>query len=290
MQRNFLLRNSCRPRRHSNSPRAKIALHCVVKMQIKGTCHVHSKYSHDGEISLNELKESLKKQGFQFLLLTEHIHDFLPEKIEEILKECQLLSDEQFIIIPGLELENKGEHFLVIGINESLKNSHDLTQLRSSGAIIVWAHPYKIKSDGIEGFQIDGLEVWNSCYDSKFFPRWRALRLLKKLRQKNNIFAYGGIDFHRFSHLGGPFLVADVEKLSQREILENLKQGKFFVQRGAITVNSDGTMRPGQKIETVLFSPILRFLIGLFKFSSKILAELKISPPKKIKESIRSKI
>jgi len=259
-------------------------------MQVKGLCHLHSKYSHDGEVSLNRLKESLKEKGFQFLLLTEHIHDFLPEKIEEILKECQSLSDEQFIIIPGLELENKGEHFLVIGINELAREYNSLTQFRSSGAIIVWAHPYKIKQDGIERLQIDGLEIWNSCYDGKFVPRWQALKLLKKLRQKNNVLAYGGIDFHRFSHLGGPFLVVDVEELLQREILENLKRGRFFVKRGAVTVNSDGTMRPGQKIKTVLLSPIFRSLIGLFKFGSKILAGLRISPPRKIKEAIRSKL
>jgi vacuolar-type H+-ATPase subunit F/Vma7 len=259
-------------------------------MQVKGLCHIHSKLSHDGEVSISELKESLKGKGFKFLLLTEHIHDYSSEKIEEILKECQSLSDEQFIIIPGLELEDKGEHFLAIGINESAKNIYDPIGFRSSGAIIVWAHPYKIKQDGIEGSQIDGLEIWNSCYDGKFIPRWQALKLLNKLRQENNVFAYGGIDFHRFSHLGGPFFVIDVEKLSEREILKSLKQGKFFIQRGVVAVNSDGAMQPGQKIEAALLSPIFRFLIGFFKFWSKILTELRISPPRKIKELIRSKL
>jgi len=259
-------------------------------MQIKGLCHLHSKYSHDGEIPLSELKESLKKQGFHFLLMTEHIRDFSSERIGEILKECRSLSDEQFIIVPGLELEGRGEHFLAIGISESAREHNNLTGLRSSGTIIVWAHPYKIKPENVPEFPIDGLEIWNSCYDGKFVPRWRALKLLNKLRQKNNVLAYGGIDFHRFSHLGGPFLVVGVEKLSEREILENLKRGKFFIQRGAIAVNSDGTMRPGQKIKTVLLSPIFRSLIGLFKFGSSILTRLRVSPSRKIKEAIRSKL
>lgn len=293
MQRNFLLRNSRRFRRHSNSPRAKIAPHCAVKMQIKGVCHVHSKYSHDGEIPLAELKEYFKQKGFQFLLLTEHLQDVSEQKIQQIIDDCRSLSDSEFILIPGLELDDNNKHFLIIGIDGSQNSTEELIKRSLPNKIVIWAHPFFIGMPGDEEilvYPIDGLEIWNSVYDGKKFPRWQSLKLLEKLRHKMKIYGFGGIDFHRFSHAGGPFLLLEAQNLSQDDILKNLQAGDYSIKNGDLAVGPEGNLAGGQKIKIKLISPLICWSLGLIRFASRILYILKISPPKKIKESIRSKI
>lgn len=262
-------------------------------MQVKGLCHIHSIHSHDGEISLAELKEYFKKKGFQFLLLTEHIHDISEQKIQEIINDCRSLSDDEFIIVPGLELDDNDKHFLIIGIDKFEKNAEEIIRKPSPNKMIILAHPFylgAIKEEEIIPYSLDGIEIWNSVYDGKAVPGWQALKLLKKLCQRKNLYGFGGLDFHRFSHAGGPFLMIELQNLSQNDILENLRLGNFFIQRGNFVIKSDGSLSAGQKIKTILVSPFITSLLAIIRLVSKILFILKIAPPKKAKELIRSKL
>jgi len=262
-------------------------------MQIKGVSHLHSKYSHDGEISLAELKEYFKEKGFQFLLLTEHLHDVSEQKIRQIIDDCRLLSDREFIIIPGLELKDNNKHFLIIGIDGSQNNIEELIKKSPPNKIVIWAHPFFTgapREEEIKEYPIDGLEIWNSVYDGKTFPRWQALKLLEKLRQRKNLYGFCGIDFHRFSHAGGPYLSLELQNFSQDDILKNLKTGNYSMERGNLVVGPDGNLAGGQKTKVKLMSPLICWMLGLVRFVSWLAYVLKISPPKKIKESIRSKL
>jgi hypothetical protein len=262
-------------------------------MQIKGISHVHSKYSHDGEISLAELKEYFKQKGFKFLLLTEHLHDVSEEKIRQIIDDCHSLNDDEFIIVPGLELDHNNKHFLIIGIDGSQNTSEELIKRSSPNKLIIWAHPFftgRPSLDDILNYPLDGLEIWNSVYDGKIFPRWGALKLLGKLCKEKKLLGFCGIDLHRFSHAGGPFIGLEVRNFSQDDILSNLKAGKFFMQRNSMIVGPGGSLISGQKIKVKLLSPLICWLLGLIRFASGISYILKISPPKKIKESIRSRL
>jgi hypothetical protein len=260
-------------------------------MEIKGVCHVHSNYSHDGEISLAELKDYFKNKGFQFLILTEHLHDVSTEKIRQIIDDCRALSESGFKIIPGLELDDNKKHYLIIGIDGSQYSAEDLIKKSSSNKIIVWAHPFFIASpSAAPDHSIDGMEIWNSVYDGKKFPRWGALKLLKKIREKKNIYGFCGLDFHRFSHAGGPYLIMDIENLSSEEILKNLKIGKFSIQRGNIMVEPDGRLSNGRITEVKLYSPLICWFLSFVRLAGRILYALRLKPSKKVKELIRSKI
>lgn len=262
-------------------------------MQIRGVCHVHSKYSHDGEISLAELKEYFKQKGFCFILLTEHLHDISGEKIGQIINDCRSLSDDEFIIVPGLELDDNNKHFLIIGIDGSQNSTEELIKRSSPNKIVIWAHPFFIGRPGDKEFlvySIDGLEIWNSVYDGKKFPRWQSLKLLEKLRHKKKIYGFGGIDLHRFSHAGGPFLSLEAQNFSQDDILKNLKAGNYSIKNGDLVVSPEGNLADRQKAKVKLMSPLICRLLRLIRFISKMLFVLKISPPKKAKELIRSKI
>jgi hypothetical protein len=262
-------------------------------MKIKGICHVHSSYSHDGEVSLADLKDYFKQKGFQFLLLTEHINDVSGDIIRQIVEECQSLSDKEFIIIPGLEIKDGKEHFLIIGIDGSQNEVEELIRGQLSSKMVIWAHPFFMgtpRQDRAMNNPIDGMEIWNSVYDGKSFPRWQALKLLDKLRQGKDFYGLGGIDFHRFSHAGGPYLTLEVQNFSQEEILKKLKAGQFTLQKNNLVVGSDGSISGADKLKVKLMSPFICWFLKCIRIFSRILFILKISPPKKTKELIRSKI
>src|SRR5690349_10033752 len=77
--------------------------------KIRGTFHFHSTYSHDGRTTLQETAESLHKQGFSFVIMTEHFEDFDRPKFDAYLSEIGSLNTEgRVILIPGMEINLEG--------------------------------------------------------------------------------------------------------------------------------------------------------------------------------------
>ncbi len=83
-----------------------------------GLIHVHSEYSYDGTLSLEELVSLCKEGEDRFVILTEHADDFYDSKMDMLVDECKKLSTKDFILIPGLEFNCEGMHILAIGIEK----------------------------------------------------------------------------------------------------------------------------------------------------------------------------
>ena len=143
---------------------------------MRGLMHIHSTYS-DGKLNLQNLKDLCKNRDFEFLLLTEHIENMNPSKMEEFVAECDNLSDKSFLLIPGLEFTCEGDlHILGVGVRYLLDEKPPRALIKSihqQGGLAILAHPSR------NGFQLDvnnlitldGVEVWNRNYDGKFFPK-----------------------------------------------------------------------------------------------------------------------
>ncbi|HNR13570.1 MAG TPA: PHP domain-containing protein, partial [Thermodesulfobacteriota bacterium] len=84
---------------------------------VTGLLHIHTTYSYDGRITLDDISSIARSKGHGFLLLTEHSDDFSPRKMEALREHSQRLSDKDFVIIPGLEVNcDLGRHLLAVGV------------------------------------------------------------------------------------------------------------------------------------------------------------------------------
>ncbi|MCF7815446.1 MAG: PHP domain-containing protein [Candidatus Pacebacteria bacterium] len=265
--------------------------------EYKGILHCHSTYSYDAKLSLLELKKLFQEKGLSFVCMTEHVDELTPERSEEFVRECEVLSDDSFRFIPGFEVPYKHAHILMIGMREFLgKYASTLEVLKtwtSKAEFVVLAHPVRNHFEVEDGLleQIDALEVWNQQYEGKRVPRTRSVTLLDGLRkQKPLLLAVGGVDFHRTEHFGSPVTTLSVEKLTEATILEKLQTGAYSVSSDkaffyGTLPNSVGLLR-AHRLESLVSVTV----IVMGKFVNKILASLGLSLPKSFRNIIRKRL
>ena len=84
-----------------------------------GIIHIHTAYSHDGMLSLPDFVELAKKKHINFMLLSEHAEDFDDKKMQIFVNECEKITKDGILVIPGLEFNiNDQIHILGIGIKK----------------------------------------------------------------------------------------------------------------------------------------------------------------------------
>lgn len=266
-------------------------------MEATGIIHAHSTYSYDAKLSLRELKELCQKNGVQFVCMTEHTDELTPERAVEFVRECEALSDETFVFIPGFEVPYRHAHILMVGMREFFGNYaptiEALREWTARASFVVLAHPVRndfLVDDGLL-HEIDALEVWNQQYEGKRVPRTHSISLLEELReQKPLLLATGGVDFHRTEHFGAPLVSLAVDSLTEATILEKLTTGAFVVSSHEATFY--GTLP--NSIELIkkhrVDSAISVCIIVFGKFVNKALASLGLSLPKSLKQHIRKSL
>jgi len=260
---------------------------------IHGAIHIHSSYSYDGKLSLLELKKLFLKNGIQFACMTEHTDFIDPVKANEFMRECEILSDNNFVFIPGFEVPYKKAHILMIGATRFVSNFADaetLYEWSKVSRMVFLAHPHRndFEVDDEVKKVISGIEIWNSQYDGKRVPRTRAVSLLHDLRIENQkLFASAGLDFHRESHIGGPAISIDGE-LNKETILSKIGRGEFFIEGNNLSIDSKGDLNFLQKnIFYGFVSAFSIFFILTGKKVNSVLKKIGIGIPKVLSERIR---
>ena len=130
----------------------------------KGVLHVHSNKS-DGKLSIKELCRFYRKNGYDFISITDHG-----------LANYEQFNEDNFIIIPGIEIgaetpTNKGLHLVGIDISRNLvipksrKVQDRVDMICSSGGEVIVAHPYESSlevNDLLSFSDYLGIEVFNT--------------------------------------------------------------------------------------------------------------------------------
>jgi len=266
-------------------------------METIGIIHAHSRYSYDAKLSLRELRELCIENGLHFVCMTEHTDELDVLRAQAFVRECEELSDETFIFIPGFEVPYKRAHILMIGqrnfFSTYAPTLEDLNTWSKGSSFVVLAHPVRNNFEVEDGLleQIDALEVWNQQYEGKRVPRTRSLTLLQTLRiKKPALLAVGGVDLHRKEHMGTPQITLAVDALNEHNILEKLKMGAFTISSPQAHLfgtlpNVDEII---QKHRRESFVSVCIIVLG--KFVNKILAGIGISLPRSWKHFIRKKL
>ncbi len=269
----------------------------------RGIIHCHSRYSYDAKLSLSELKALCQKNNIQFVCMTEHVDEMTSEDAQAFVRECEALSDEAFLFIPGFEVPYKIEgakehaHILMVGLREFFGNyAPDIQSLKKwteKASLVLLAHPVRNNFLVDEGLleEIDALEVWNQQYEGKRVPRTRSLALLGELREKKpTLLGTGGVDFHRTEHFGAPFITLATETLTEAGVIEKLKIGAFSVSSPQASFY--GTIpNIDECIQKYRFDSLVSVcVIVLGKFVNATLAKVGIKLPKSLKQLVRKGI
>jgi predicted metal-dependent phosphoesterase TrpH len=207
----------------------------------RGIIHVHSVYSYDGKNTLEELAALGRRRRYDFIGVTEHSDTFDRAKMAAFVAECRRLSDRSLILMPGIEFSCAGRlHLLALGIEQwsDAKDPVELTKfIQDQGGLAVVSHPsryaYQIPSRLVE--VIDGVEVWNASYDSRFVPDRKVVELWRTLKRDNEaLTGFGGQDLHRITPIRHVTLVlpdADPE-LTAAAVVGRLRKKAFFMSNG----------------------------------------------------------
>lgn len=169
--------------------------------KLKGIVHVHSKRSFDGVLVYADLRRRFIGSGLDFACMTEHIEYLSQADIEAIIQGCDDHSDDQFLFIPGVEMDCFTVYFL--GISRTLVNFSSnraiYNSLRPNAKLCVLSHPIKARFRYPNWIieDCDAVEIMNNKHDGKFYFRPQSEELLKRIRQSRpDVIPVVGMDFH----------------------------------------------------------------------------------------------
>jgi hypothetical protein len=232
----------------------------------RGVFHVHSVFS-DGEEPLERLTEVFRDSGMSFAAVSDHAEVFDASRMERYVSLCETLSDDRFLVIPGLEFALRGGHIHILGygITHRVRFFHmeELVDgIHQEGGIAVLAHPPAGATNMIASIKgkLDGIEVWNGRYDGVYSPRADSFQLLRRVRSQNvKASAYCGIDLHKMSQARRPiYAEIDTETLDRDAILNALRSGRFTLRGGNITIPSSGDLSFIQELSIAVRQPLCR--------------------------------
>lgn len=233
----------------------KYHIHISGKGYYSGDVHNHSTYS-DGKGTLEENRESMKEKGHSFLYSTDHNTFDHREEIESY-KE----TDQDFLHITGYEFTSKYGHALAYNTDKiySIDNITERNNVEEwqkfvnsnpEPAFVYLAHPYEAPKyelgedvlSNIEG--ITGIEVWNGFnHHALAYQNQRAFKLWDSmnLRGYKKYFGNAVSDAHTAEKQGNPFIMGQMEELSEEEVHRMLSTGAYFGSNGPeIHFNIDG--------------------------------------------------
>jgi PHP domain len=209
-----------------------------------GLLHAHSRFSYDGEHTLKDLAAIARGRSFDFIGMTEHAETLDRDQMHEFVRECRTLSDQGFLVIPGVEFVCAGDlHILGFGI-EQLTDSKDAVTvarfIQQQDGLAVVAHPsrngYKIPEEVWAA--VDGIEIWNARYDGWFVPNDYAIALWKQRKRGGGApIAIGGQDLHEMKARGHVKVMVTNDELSRAAILQALKSGDFRISNSYLTLH-----------------------------------------------------
>lgn len=196
-------------------------------MEVTLDLHIHSDYSTDGCMSLEEIIAGCRKAGLQGCAVCDH---------ERVLTDAVDAPDD-FLLIPGVEIATQYGHVLGLFVREPIETTEFtavVEAIHAQGGLAVMAHPFahNIPDSALEPVAelLDGLEVWNSRVEWK---HRHANERARAFAQKHGLFPMGGSDSHVYEELGAGRTTLQVEELTTEAVKAALLagQGRITGQR-----------------------------------------------------------
>lgn len=260
----------------------------------RGELHTHTTAT-DGKLSLDEVREYIKENKYDFFFLTDH---------NSIADWKNLESTDNLSGFIGLELTTFYGHILLLGVNDfvswhgdngEIKELHQIrNDVQNKNGLMGLAHPYACGGPACAGCRWEGeinpelfdfIEVWNSKLDN-CKNNWEAVDFwIETLKKDIRIFCSCGADLHRRGDLD-PALktIALSVKNNELSILDALRKGRYYLSSGGeVKLNVNGKTF-GQSINTGINSVNIDYELKNFEKNTDLFFISK-SGMKKLKKS-----
>ena len=213
----------------------------------KGNLHCHSTVS-DGALTPQEVADLYRKNGWNFLALTEH----------NIYTDWQEFNREDFIIIPGVEVsvdeKERPRCYHLVGLSDGTKSlpnkesirgyewngpssvQDTIDKLNEKGLYVVLCHPIWSRTE-FEDFKdfggYFGIEIYNHGCEMENHTGFSTVYWDSLLRRKRRVWGLATDDAHHKikDHLGGWVMVKS-ESLTRSSIISALLDGRFYSSIG----------------------------------------------------------
>lgn len=205
----------------------------------RGILHNHSACSKEGCYPLSTLRQRWASQ-LDFAAMTEHAERTTAQAYATYVEECEMLSDEQFRFIPGLEVATDSGDILLLGCKTFICTRDPFQVLREAvGCVIILAHPEegKILPEILQ--KANGFEGWNSGHMGGYIPPLDWFRQWKQWLMPWKIVT-GGNDIHKVDPKRKIVTIVQCSSKTEKDILEALRKGHFATSNGIYTLTPDG--------------------------------------------------
>ncbi len=183
--------------------------------------HVHTRYSRDGESSVEEILKKAEEAGLDAIAITDH------DTVDGV--KHALTIPSKVLVIPGIEVSTRQGHLLILGITEVIPAGLDVVDTvniaRGMGALLILPHPYHIWRHGVGRKKkaglavVDAIEVFNSRYIVGS-ANSKAARIARRMGKP----CVGGSDAHNAKYVGYGRTYVDAEK-NVAAILDAIRAG-----------------------------------------------------------------
>jgi len=233
---------------------------------VKALLHVHSRFSYDGENTLEDLSAWGRGRGLDAILLSEHVNGFDEAKMRALVDGCEALRGRGAELVPGLEFAVRGGfHLLGYGIAHyrALTDPAEAVRfIRDQGGLAVLAHPGRYRGrwpadDVVDA--LDGVEAWNARYDGRFMPSGALLGESARWRRNGSgPRLYGGQDLHAVA--AHRLVVTEAAGArTAAELVNRLRSGTAEFGNGTFRVAMDPPVRSGLFALSLLAHPLYRW-------------------------------
>lgn len=185
--------------------------------------HVHTIYSGDALTRPEEAVIRAKAAGLDGLAITDH------DTLAGALRAAELGKRHGVLVIPGMEIETRGGHLLLLAPSEPLRSGMSLAEAldmaRDVGATVVLAHPYALTAPRrwrpSDLLRLDAVEVVNAREVLFGF----SCKMARKLALAYGKPMTGGSDAHVPEAIGSAYTLIDASS-DLDEVLRAIRKGR----------------------------------------------------------------
>ncbi|MCD6522365.1 MAG: PHP domain-containing protein [Candidatus Diapherotrites archaeon] len=188
---------------------------------MKFDLHIHSNYSSDSIMSIEEICKQLIKLKFDGFALTDH------STISGIGKARVIAKKYDLVFIPGVEVGTSEGHILAYGIEEQIPRGlpaiDTIEIIHENGGVAVAPHPYGWFQHGIGDLvyklKLEGIETRNG---KAFVGNEKAEEACRRLQLAET----GGSDAHSLAEIGNAWTECS------QDVIKDIKKKKTKARGG----------------------------------------------------------
>ncbi|MFA5771881.1 MAG: PHP domain-containing protein [Thermoplasmata archaeon] len=185
--------------------------------------HVHTCYSEDCSVSVEDAIETAVKSGLNGIAITDH------NEIAGALRGLEIAKNiENFVLIPGMEISTENGHLIALNVREkiqpSLSPKKTVDKIKELGGFVICPHPFRpfsgLGSSIVRVTEFDAIETYNAR--SSIISNKRALWLADKLKLGKS----AGSDAHFKEEIGSAYIEIQGNNYNIDFVLDKIKNNE----------------------------------------------------------------